>query len=61
MSRVKAGRDGFEIVRFSDGKVERFIACTKDGRWRERVEAGLLINLNTEDFCVRDTREGDDD
>ena len=45
-----AKRDGFEIVRFSDDEVVKFIACTKDGRQRERVEMGLLINLNAEEF-----------
>lgn len=56
--RAKAERDGFEIVEFKTGEVVRFVACNASGRQRETVEMGLLRNMNTEAYGVRDTREG---
>lgn len=54
---TKTGRDGFEIVEWKTGKVVRFIACSKGGSQREKVEMGLLINMNVEAYGLRDTRE----
>lgn len=49
-------RDGFEIVRMN-GEVVRFIPCTKNESMRDKVLMGLLRNMNTDAYFVRDTRD----
>ncbi|MCA1571181.1 MAG: hypothetical protein LC798_12860 [Chloroflexi bacterium] len=50
-------RDGFEIVEYETGEIVRFIACDKSERLREKVEMGLLRNMDTEHYGVQDTRD----
>lgn len=49
-------RDGF-VVRGIDGNEVSFIACDKGGSTRERVEMGLLRNMDIDRFFVEDTRD----
>jgi hypothetical protein len=52
-------RDGFEVVRIDSGEVVHFVACDYDSeRMRERVLRGMLINSDTENHFIRDTRDG---
>ncbi len=50
-------QDGFEVVSIESGEVVDFIACSYDERRRERVERGVLLNMDRDRFFVRDTRE----
>ena len=51
-------RDGF-IIETHEGEEIAFIACTRDGRMRERVERGLELKVDPERFTFRDTRDSD--
>lgn len=51
-------RDGFEVVEMESGKVVHFVECKQDHpRTRERVLAGMLMNSNTDQYFIRDTRD----
>lgn len=51
-------RDGFVVRRLATKEEVRFIPCTADSaRVRERTLMGLLINANTDDFVIIDTRD----
>jgi hypothetical protein len=50
-------RDGFVIYKLDTGEETDFIACTKDGRMRERVEEGLAMRIDLERFYFGDTRD----
>jgi hypothetical protein len=56
MERAETGRDGFVIRSHEDGSEIDFIACTKDGRMRDKVEMGLLMRVDPECFYFEDTR-----
>jgi hypothetical protein len=49
--------DGFLVVDDATGEVVHFVACTKNGRQRERVEMGLIHRTDIERFTVWDSRE----
>lgn len=49
-------RDGFVIYTHAGEEID-FIACTKDGRMRERVEAGLAHRVDLDRFYFADTRD----
>lgn len=49
-------RDGFIIRDRTNGEEADFIACTMDGRMREKVENGLLLRVDFQRFYVDDTR-----
>lgn len=45
-----------EIIQFKDNVVVKTIDCGDSERKADRVERGVLINLNTDEYGVR-TRE----
>jgi hypothetical protein len=49
--------DGFVICDWETDEPVAFIASTKDGRARERVEMGLAMRVNPEGTYFFDTRE----
>lgn len=51
--------DGFVIIEHKTGEPVGFVASTKTGRMRERVEDGLLMRVDYERFSVYDTRDED--
>lgn len=54
---VMAARDGFVIVDDETGEEVHFVACTKDGSTRRKVEAGMVHRVDISRFTVWDTRE----
>jgi hypothetical protein len=50
-------RDGFAIIEMDTRKEVHFVACTHDGRLREKVMNGLLLKTDTDRFIVADTRD----
>lgn len=51
-------KDGFEVVRMDNDEVIDFIECTTHSEaMRERAMAGLLRNMDTDQYFVRDTRD----
>lgn len=49
-------RDGF-VIHTYDGEEVDFIACTYDGRMRDRVEEGLAMRVDLDRFTFSDTRD----
>lgn len=59
MSSAQESRDGFAIYDLKTGEELDFVACSKDGRMREKVEMGLAMRVDLDRFCFGDTRDND--
>ena len=44
-----------EVIRLTTNKVTHRVDCHGDTRRAERVEDGMLINMNHEEFCTKIT------